>query len=204
MTFRLPRFERTIELVGKDGRPSVAFHRWWQSTITAIEAQEASQDALLAAIQQAQADIIAAQEDLAAQLLLIQAAQTTADTVTTANAISASWIVPASPLAATDAGSDTTITIANFTRYYDDQTSVAVTGAAITALAYSTAYAVYYDDETRASTTPVFHATTVLGEARHNYVAGRHYLGTITTPAAGGSGTAGDDYTPPGGGIPSF
>lgn len=128
------------------------------------------------------------------------AAQASAAAVTLSNAISASWIQPGSVVSASDAGSNATITIANFTRYYDDTTSVAVTGGAITGLAYSTTYAVYYDDSTRANVTPTFVATTTVAHARHNYASGRHYLDTVTTPASGGGGTTGGGYTPPGGG----
>ena len=38
------------------------------------------------------------------------------------------------------------------------------------------------------------------GTARHNYVTGRHYVDTITTPAMGGGATGGGGYVPPGGG----
>lgn len=192
--FRLPRLLRGAQLTTPDGQPTQAFQQWWQSFAKTIEDQEAAQNTLLAAIQ-------AVQDDLAAQLALITAAQSTADAVTLANAISASWIVPGSVSSAADTGGGTaSITIANFTRFYDDQTSVAVTGAVLTGLANATQYAVYYDDATRANTAPTFHATTLLAEARHNYVSGRHYLDTITTPAGGGGGTSGGGYTPPGGG----
>ena len=127
-----------VALVGGDGKPTQAFHRWWQSVVETIEAQEAVQDATIEALQAAQLDIIAAQEaiteaqeDILAQLDLINA-------VTTSNAISASWMTPPSVLSASDAGTDATITVANFTRVYDDGQTVAITGAAITALAYST------------------------------------------------------------------
>lgn len=193
MEFRLPRLQSNVALVAADGKPTQAFHRWWQSVVETIEQQEALQDATILAVQQAQADIIAAQADLATQLAAINA-------VTTANAISASWMTPPSVLTATDAGSDATITVANFTRFYDDGSSVAVTGGDLTGLAYETTYAVYYDDATRAATTPTFVATTLTGTARHNYASGRHYVDTITTPASGGSGTSGGGYTPPGGG----
>lgn len=193
MAFRLPRLQSNVALVNAGGKPTSEFQRWWQSVIETLETQEQLQDATILAIQQAQADIIAAQNELATQLAAINA-------VTTANAISASWMTPPSVLAAADAGTDATITIANFTRYYDDGGSVSVTGSDITGLAYETTYAVYYDDATRAATAPAFVATTLTGAARHNFASGRHYVDTITTPASGGGGTSGGGYTPPGGG----
>lgn len=199
MSFRLPRLPRPLA-DAVFGNYAQQFQTFWQSFAKAIEDQEELQDATIVALQTAQLDIIAAQEALedANDALAAQLAQIIA--VTTANAISASWIAPASVLTASDAGTDATITIANFTRFYDDGTSVAVIGGDITGLAYSTLYAVYYDDATRASTTPTLVATTFTGTARHNFAAGRHFVGTVTTPASGGAPATGGDYTPPGGG----
>lgn len=179
MALRLPRLPRGARLAEANGAVSLEFQNWWQSVVTAIEAQEASQDAIIS--------------DLAAQLAAINA-------VTRSNAISASWITPANPLTASDTGSAARITIANFTRYYDDGTSVAITGANLNSLAYSTLYSIYYDDTTRANGTPTFVATTFGGQARHNFAPGRHFVGSITTPASGGGGTSGGGYMPPGGG----
>lgn len=207
MTFKLPTLPRGVPLTDRDGKPTQQFQTWWQSVVTANETQEELQDATIVALQTAQLDIIATQEaledanaaiiatqdELAAQLAQIIA-------VTNSNAISASWIAPASVLTASDAGTDATITIANFTRFYDDGTSVAVTGGDITGLDYSTLYAVYYDDATRASTTPTLVATTFTGTARHNFAPGRHFVGTVTTPASGGAVIDGGSFVPPGGG----
>jgi len=193
MALRLPTLPRGVALTDGSGLPTTQFQVWWQSVVRAVETQETLQDATIVALQAAQLDIIAAQEELADQLEAILA-------VTTANAISASWITPSSVLTATDAGADATITVANFTRFYDDGTSAVITGGAITGLSYSTLYSVFYDDTTRADTTPTFQATTLGGQARHNFAPGRHFVGTVTTPASGGGGTTGDGYTPPGGG----
>lgn len=53
MAFRLPRLPRDAQITDKDGRPSLTFQRWWQSTIEKIEAQEAIQDQALIDIQTA-------------------------------------------------------------------------------------------------------------------------------------------------------
>lgn len=179
MALNLPRLPRMTPLTDPGGGPSVAFQNWWQNVVEALESQETAQDGIL--------------DDLATQLASINA-------VTASNAISASWISPSSVLTAADAGSDATITIASFTRLYDDGSSVSITGGNLTGLAYSTIYAVYYDDTTRENETPTFVATTDTGEARHNFVGGRHYIDTITTPAASDPPTSGGGYSPPGGG----
>lgn len=202
MAFRLPRLRNGTQIADSAGIVTQAFQRWWQSILKSIETQEQLQDSTIVALQTvqseltaAQADIIAAQSELTTQFAAIQS-------VTLSNAISASWISPSSVLSASDAGTDATVTIAGFTRLYDDGASVDVTGGSLTGLTYSMEYAVYYDDMTRASTTPTFVATTLTGQARHNFAAGRHYVDTITTPASGDGDTSGGGYTPPGGGDP--
>lgn len=67
MEFRLPRLPRDTAIVDvKTGNPLLALQRWWQSTVERIEAQEGSQDAVIADLAAAQADIIATQADLTA------------------------------------------------------------------------------------------------------------------------------------------
>ena len=195
MSFRLPRLQKTIEIVTKDRLPNLQFQRWWQSVIGKIEAQEAAQDQIISDLAGAVADIAQAQADLAAQLLKINA-------VTLVNDISASWTQPSAVLTASDAGSDATITIADFMRYYDIAAVVDVTGGSITGLAYETTYAIYYDDATQEDENPAFAATTDVKTARYNYAAGRHYLGEVTTPAIGGGDTGGGPNPPGGGAIP--
>lgn len=204
--FRLPRLPKNVAIT-QDGAPNVTFQRWWQSVVDAIEKQEASQTQIISDLQAVQAEQAVIIQDIAdivtqlsVQLTAIQAAQNAADTVTLANDISASFIAPTSVLTATDAGSDATITVAGFTRSYDIAPDVVITGGNITGLAYSTTYAVYYDDATQLETDPAFVATATLKEGRHNFATGRHYIGEITTPASGGGGTSGGGYSPPGGG----
>jgi hypothetical protein len=165
--------------------PTLAFTVWFQRVLEAQRATDAAQDAVT--------------DDLAEQLALIQATQRR-------DAISSSYTAPSAVLTASDAGSNATITIAAHTRFYGDETSLAVAGGSLTGLAYSTIYAVYYDDSTRADTTPTYVSTTTINEAQNNYVAGRHLVGTVTTPAAagpptsGGTSPPGSGYTPVGGG----
>lgn len=200
---KLERLPRGYAIVDANGKPVLSFQSWWQRTMAAIEGQEASQDAILADLAATQADLAAAQADIVAQLALIVAAQSDATTALRRVAIAGSYTTAGALLTATDAGSDATITIADHTRYYSadtDYPAVAITGAALTGLAYSTQYFVYYDDTTLADTTPTFIATTDGTIAQANYAAGRHPLGPATTPASGGGGTSGGGGSPPGGG----
>jgi hypothetical protein len=142
-------------------------------------------------------DIATLQSAMNDRITEIEAAQAAADAVTRDNSISASW-VSGLTLSASDAGTDASITIPDHTRFYDDTTSLAITGATLTALAYSTEYHIYYDDPTRADTTPTFLTSTTAATAAANRAAGRHYVGSITTPAAGGGSTSGGGSEPPG------
>lgn len=156
------------------------FQVWWQQVKAAIEENE-----------QAQAIILDTLEE----------ALTSAGGVGDQVAILGSYTVPTLVLTAADVGSDVTITIAAHIRQYANQTALAVAGGSITGLAFSTTYAVYYDDETLLEPNPAYFATTDLETGQHNYAAGRHYVGTVTTPAngagntTGGSPPAGSGYT---------
>jgi hypothetical protein len=131
---------------------------------------------------------------------LANTAQTAADAVTLSDKITASSVIPADCLTGSDAGSSATITIAANTRLYGDSSELAVSGGLITGLAYATDYGVYYDDPTCADTTPSYHATTTLSHALNNYVVGRHFVGALTTPAAGTADTTGGSAPPATGG----
>lgn len=126
-------------------------------------------------------------------------AQTTADTVNRNDSISTSWTSPGTILSAHDTGSNASITISNHTRKYSDATSKSVTGATINSLSYSTKYYIYYDDSNRSGGAVTFHATTNPNTALSNGTAGRHFCGSITTPASGAGDTSGS-YDPPSGG----
>lgn len=174
---------------------------WGQKICERLEAEIARQDQAIADIAAAQAAANAAQTTADTAQTTADTASTTANTVKTTDKISGSATAPTNCLSATDAGSNATITIAANTRLYGDNTSLDVSGGTLTGKAYSTTYAVYYDDATCSDTTPTYVATTTLKTAMHNYVSGRHFVGQITTPASGGGGTSGGG-TPPGGGGP--
>lgn len=163
MTLQLPRLS-PIQPPWQD------FQVWWQQVCEAIEANEAAQTSLF--------------DELEAQLDASQAAIVML-------AIGFSYTIPTLVLTATDAGADVTITIADHDRRYGDGEVLEITGDTLTGLSYSTNYAVYYDDVARTDPSPVFHATTNLQTAQANYIDGRHYVGTVATPAAAGAPTTG-------------
>jgi hypothetical protein len=215
MALQLPLLQRGAQITeGATGLVSQKFQTWWQSVVTAIETQDGLQEETIAALQDVQDDIIMTQAaladtqsdltdtvaDLAATQADLAAAITDLQAVTTAFAISSSFIDPASVLTGEDAGSDARIVVANHRRQYGDGTGIDLTGATLTGLSYSTTYSVYYDNAARDDATPTFVATTLGGTARANYAVGRHFVGSVTTPASGGAPAPGDDYTPPGGG----
>jgi hypothetical protein len=127
------------------------------------------------------------------------AAQTTADDITSANALGNSYVTGAT-ITATDAGADVTITISAHTRHYPqpDGTTVdvAVSGGSLTARAYSTTYYIYYDDASRAGGAVAYQSTT--SEATAAQIGDRHTVGGVTTPAALGAAKTGGYTRPPG------
>lgn len=181
----LQTLQSDYPIADPNGRPTQAFQIWWQRQIEAIEAAINNN-----------ADIITQQATIISDL----------ETAIRQVSIVGSFTVPSIVLTASDAGSDATIDIAAHTRRYADQSETAVGAGSITGLAYSTAYAVYYDDTTREDTTPTYVATTSLDEAQNNYEDGRHLVGTVVTPASGGGSTSGgtsppgSGYSPGGGG----
>lgn len=177
--FRLDRLSAAESIVGSNGAPTQAFQRRIQKAWGKIE--------------EAFDDLTAKQASLAAQLALIQA-------VTRNDAISASYTAPGTVLTASDAGTNATITIAAHTRVYGDISNISVNGGSVTALAYSTLYYVYYNDPTRVGGAVTYSATTNANTALPTAAAGRHYVGSVTTPASGGGSTSGGSAPPSGGG----
>lgn len=194
MPLKLPRFQYKIPITKSD-YPTEAFHQWWQEIAKNLETSFGDMETVQADILAAQADITAAQADIVSAQADIELALRRIN-------IGLSATQPTSILTASDAGTDATITIAGHNRIYGDGTVLAITGGSLMGLAYTTTYAIYYDDVTLADGTPTFVATTTLTDAQANKVDGRHFVGQITTPASGGGGTSGSGPTPPGGGGP--
>jgi hypothetical protein len=150
--------------------------------------------------------------DLQTQIAAIAAAQATA----TAAAVSAtaaaresarinSYPNPGSIVTASDAGSNATITIANHVRVYPVQGSidvpdVSITGGSLTGLAYSTLYYLYYDDIEPSQHDTDLRCHDNAATAQVGAAAGRHYVGRVTTPAAGAPPSTGSGGGTPGGG----
>lgn len=185
--------------------------RYFDKFLTALESGLTNINDNIASIAAAQAAATAAAAAATAAQSTADTASTTATTAQT-DAVDAareaarinSYTNPGSILTASDAGTDATITIANHTRVYPvegsiDVPDVAITGGAITGLAYSTLYFIYYDDTTLADTTPAFQSTTDAPTAQVGAAAGRHCCGYITTPASGGTTTSGGGTGVPGG-----
>lgn len=195
---KLPRLPLSVALVEAGRTASTTFQRWWQTVCERLEAQETKQDATLEQISAALGLIDAAQASANAAAASAATAQAAVDDLGSNSALILGHVVPTSILTATDAGASATITIAGHTRVYGDNTSVAVTGGSITGLAYSSSYAVYYDDLTRAGGAVTYHATTTQTDAAADISIGRHFVGLVQTPAALAAATTGIGALPVG------
>jgi hypothetical protein len=183
MTLRLTKLDMGLPITAGGDGPNQQFLKLYNKAMTNLE--EAFNG-----LETAQAEIAAAQADLATQLASITA-------VTKRDKRAASYTSPTAILTASDAGASATITVASHDRIYSDASTLAIIGAPIAGLAYSTTYTVYYDDTTLADTTPNFVASTNIADGAVGAADGRHALGVITTPAAAGPPvTGGGAYSP--------
>lgn len=105
---------------------------------------------------------------------------------------------PSNPLTAKDDGSVAAIDVASFVVHWPDIPPVAYLAATIGSLAFSTQYAVYFDDADRdGKPDSCFFITQDVFQMFET--PGRIFLGVITTPADGGGDVTAPD-TPGGGG----
>lgn len=95
------------------------------------------------------------------------------------------------PLTGHDAGASATINIASFTMRTSSKGDISITSGSITSLAYGTGYYIYYDDPTLAGGAVTYNATVTKTTALQG--AGRFFVGSITTPAAGAIDTVGNN-----------
>lgn len=198
MALNLPSLPRGIQLIDAKGAATLQFQRWWQDLTATLERHEAYQDSIIdlqAATEAAQTAADAATTAAADAQSAADNAQTAADTTTAQTNLVNSY-PSTNPLTASDAGASATITIAGHNRIYGDGTSVAVTGGALTGLAYSTEYFVYYDDPARTGGVVTFVSTTSATTAAQT--GDRHLVGSVTTPAAAAPPTTGEAVQPPG------
>lgn len=82
-----------------------------------------------------------------------------------------------------------TITVLDHDRVYQDGTRTPIDGDVFGGLDPNTAYSLYYDDLTRADTSPVIVVTEVVADAQSGASPGRHALGRIVTPESGSGAT---------------
>jgi hypothetical protein len=119
--------------------------------------------------------------------------------------IATSYIVDADPLDGLMQATDTQVFVEGHSRVYSDR-QVEVTGGALTteddgttALVAEKTYHGYYDDETRAGGAVALKltrdSTLAATSDEHPF---RHYLGSIVTDVAGGTGTSAGGSVPPG------
>lgn len=218
MALKLARLNTSAPIIGQAGAPNSTLIGWWNDICTALETALNTLTGQVSAIEAAQA--AAAQAQTAATVAQTAAstahnaavtaqdaastAQGTANTVTGFAALQGSYVSPTNVLSAADAGASATITIAGHNRIYGDGTTVAVTGGALTGLAYSTAFSVYYDQPSRAGGAVTYHSTADPATASPS--AGnpdRHFVGAVKTPAALGAAISGIGAVSPNVALPS-
>lgn len=92
----------------------------------------------------------------------------------------------------------TTVTVPDHTRDYNDN-SVAVTGGTVTGLTADTYYHLSYDQADRTGGAVTYDANTDPAVAKTSAAnPARHYVGSVRSDVAGGTGTTGGGATPPG------
>ncbi|QIG80120.1 phage tail protein [Stakelama tenebrarum] len=108
-----------------------------------------------------------------------------------------SWTTGLS-LSATDAGTDATITVSAHQRSYLDRGPIDVDAGSVSGLAYETQYFICYDDAARAGGSVSYLAVTDIADAGPTSAhPGRHYVGSVSTPASGGDPIDGGGGPPP-------
>lgn len=202
MALKLPRLQRAVMMTDREGKPSLEFHRWWNTFAGSIEDAINQLADTVAAVAAAQAAADAANAAAAAARAAASAAQTAADTAQNAadsvaadSALANSGVTGAT-ITGSDAGASATATVSGHTRVYGDGVTVSVTGGSVTALAYATFYYIYYDQASRAGGSVTYQATTSAATAAQT--GNRHLVGSVTTPAAAGASTDGGLVQPPG------
>jgi len=115
------------------------------------------------------------------------AASTLATSANLAATSAVSYRPATNPLSATDAGSNATITIANFNMNIAGKTSpLAITGNTLTGRSYGTVYFIYYTDPNLTGGSVTFTSSTSKSPSPF-------YVGSITTPLAGAPDTIGNN-----------
>jgi len=106
-------------------------------------------------------------------------------------------VTPADPLTARDNGAAAAIDIDSTTIHWPDIEHVVYQSQTIVGLAFSTKYALYFEDADRAGGAPSVFITLDATEVLET--GGRIFLGVITTPADGGADVTVSDVVAGGG-----
>ncbi|MCW2763389.1 MAG: hypothetical protein JWR85_3590 [Marmoricola sp.] len=190
---RIPTISQRQPIVDDEGRATVEFLRTINGALQSI-GYALNQVLLLPEIQMALTGLDAA---TAAALAAADTANGAATTVT-AQANLANSYVSGVTLTATDAGTSARIAISAHTRFYGDDTNVAVSAGAVTGLAYDTLYYIVYEDAARLGGAVTYTATMDAAVAAQT--GNTHVVGSATTPLAAGAAQDGDPVLPPGSG----
>jgi hypothetical protein len=183
-----------VPIVDKDGRPTLAFQRYFQSLVEAIEGS-------IFDLTDAQKRLDEQQTDIERALEQAGIAINSANAVNASTALASSYTDPGGVLSATDAG---VITVAAHVRIYGDDTAavphrVNVDGGSVSVTPSADPVYVFYVDPTRVGGAVTYQASlNYLDAAQVNDV---HSVGVITLPATGeppqtGGGTYPPGYTP--------
>lgn len=190
----LPKFKgvkklvATDVIVGADGKPDQTFMRGYNDNLDNIRRV---------------INGLTEQVDLITQALeLAGIALDTAEALAKKDALTNSFVDPTAVLEAATSATDPTkaqITVANHTRKYGDDTSVAVTGGLLDLLNFGTLYYVYYDDPARNGGAVTYAVSTDVIVAAMTGV--RHLVGSVITPTLSGDPpVGGGGPRPPGAG----
>jgi hypothetical protein len=188
MSTKVPALDMGMPIVNPNGSPNPQFARLWLETIkglaTAIDAVATAQ----AAATEAHAAATAAGNAAETATTAAGAANTAAASATNlandaadANAIANSGTTGLT-ITSTDAGTSISVAISSHTRIYADGSSVAVTGATLTGLNYSTLYYFYYHDGAHTGGAVTYHPTTNVADTIQS--GDVHSVGGVRTQAA--------------------
>lgn len=183
---RLPRLQRQETYFEDTGRPTAKMQLHWQRFAERIERRFDDIEAVLAAVQAAQATAAAA----------VQTANATQAVISLTDSYT-------NPVSILTASSDGTVTIAAHSRVYGNGTSVSVNSGTVTG--QSGNVTIYYVDPARAGGAVTYIGTTnPVAQTGDTHVAGQVTIPAMGEPATTGSGPAAPGYTPPSGGGGSY
>lgn len=185
----------------KDGKVYLdrAFHTGFLLKLISLLEAKLTPEALAAAL----ALVDAALDDVSDALVVVSDAtdaantaagnaQDTADSIAALSSLTNSQVSQGTTITATDAGTDATASVNAHVRTYGTGATVSVNASSVTGLAFSTNYALYYDQSSRLGGAITLVATTdPIAAQPSDTFPDRHYVGSIRTPADGAADTDG-------------